>query len=144
MEPKESSAARQDVNFARGFVQSIEDGGIQALEEFQKAIELGGENPTLIADKAFVHVRLGELEPAHEILARLEGSFPRPHSAASSVARIYFALGERDKSNTWLEEAFESRDAMLPWACSDSRYEDLWTLPALSAFRERVMAEPVR
>lgn len=115
-----------------------------ALEEFQRAIDLGGENPTLIADTAFVHIRLGELQAAHEILARLEDGFPRPHPAASSVARIYLALGERDKSNTWLGEAFESRDAMLPWACSDPRYKDLWTLPALSAFRQRMIAESER
>jgi adenylate cyclase len=115
-----------------------------ALEEFQRAIDLGGENPTLIADTAFVHIRLGELQAAHGILARLENGFPRPHPAASSVARIYLALGEREKSNTWLEEAFESRDAMLPWACSDTRYQDLWTLPSFSDFRRRMIAEPVR
>jgi adenylate cyclase len=110
-----------------------------ASERFQKAVQFGGENPTLIADLAFVHARLEEWQQARELLARLETGFPRPHPAACSVARIYLALGEPTQANAWLEEAFESRDALLPWVCSDPRYEVLWTLPALSAFRQRTL-----
>jgi tetratricopeptide (TPR) repeat protein len=111
----------------------------EALKAFQMAVQFGGENPSILGDIAFMHARLGDSERAREIVAQLEASFPRPHPAASSLARVYLGLGERDRSNAWLEEAFESRDVMLPWACADARYEDVWTLPAFSGFREKIL-----
>ncbi len=112
-----------------------------AIKTFEKAIQLGGENPTLLADLAFVHARAGNLDQARDILRRLESGSPRPHPAAASLARIYLALGDASRSNACLEEAFESRDAMLPWVCADPRYQCLWTSPALSGFRERMLGQ---
>jgi len=57
------------------------------------------------------------------------------------MAWIYLALGEPEKANSLLEEAFASRDALLPWVCSDVRYRSLWTLPGLSAFRQRMLGK---
>lgn len=113
----------------------------EAVDAFQKAIHLGGENPTLMADLAYVQTRVGQLEQARAIVARLETGSPRPHPAAASLARIYLALGDTSQSNAYLGEAFESRDAMLPWVCADPRYENLWTVPAFARFRERMVGQ---
>ncbi len=108
------------------------------------ALQFGGENPIILADVAYVHAHLGDAQRAHEIVARLETGFPRPHPAASSLARVYLDLGERARANAWLEEAFESRDIMLPWACCDLRYEGMWSLPAFSGFRQRILGPAAR
>jgi adenylate cyclase len=113
----------------------------KALAELQAAIQFGGENPSLLGDVAFLYARLEEFERAREILQRLESGFGRPHPAASILARIYLGLGEPAKSNACLQEAFEARDVMLPWACADSRYREMWLLPAFSGFRRRILGQ---
>lgn len=116
----------------------------EALQSLQKAAQLGGETPTMLGDIGFVHARLGNIALAREIAAQLEKHSVRPHPAASSLARIYLCLGERATSITWLEEAFEARDVMLPWACADPRYEDMWSLTALSGLRQQILDSAVR
>jgi hypothetical protein len=102
-------------------------------------MQLGGENPATLPDVGFLHARLGEFDRAREIVGRLETGFRRPHPAASGLARIYLELGDRARSNNWLEEAFEARDVMLAWVCADPKYEDLWTFPALSDLRRQIL-----
>ena len=89
-------------------------------------------------------MRGSAISRAREIAGQLEKDSLRPHPAASSLARIYLGLGERGTSITWLEEAFEVRDVMLPWACVDARYEDMWSLTALSGLRQQILGPAVR
>ncbi len=111
----------------------------EALQSLQTALQYGGENPSILADVGFLHAHLGDAQRAREIVVRLENEFPRPHPAASSLARVYLALGEHAKANAWLEDAVEARDLMLPWACADTRYTDMWALSAFSGLRERIL-----
>jgi tetratricopeptide (TPR) repeat protein len=127
-----------------GWIRERQERYQEALEAFQKAVQFGGENPTILGDIAFVHVRLGDSQRAREIVARLETGFDRPHPAASSLARIYLGLGELEVASAWLQEAFEARDVMLPWACADRRYEAVWKLPAFSDFRRRILGSGAR
>lgn len=122
-----------------GLIQERQGNPAQALDHLQRAIQLGGENPVILADLAFLHTLLGNFECAQQMKAKLETGFPRPHPAASNLARLCFGLGEHESSHVWLDEAFASRDFMLPWACADPRYEGLWTRPLLSRLRERIL-----
>ena len=103
------------------------------------AIRFGGDNPVILADLAFVYTRVGDFESARQIKSKLEAGFPRPHPAASNLARVCFGLGELDLSTAWLDEAFEARDFMLPWACVDPRYESFWKHPQICQLRERIV-----
>ncbi len=113
----------------------------EALRAFQTSMQLGGENPVTLPDVGYLHARLGEVDRAREIVAKLETGFRRPHPAASGLARIYLGLGDRAKSEAWLEEAFAARDLMLPWVCADPKYEDLWAFPALAALRRQILGD---
>ncbi len=128
-----------ETHWVLGWIYEAQHRYQEALEEFQKTLQLGGENPTILGDIAFLHGRLGDGERAREIAVRLETGFPRPHPAGSSLARVYFGLGENQRANAWLEEAWEARDLMLPWACVDRRYQEMWSLPAFSSFREQIL-----
>ncbi len=106
-------------------------------------MQVGGENPVYLTDLASLYARLGEFERAREIVAPLETGFPRPHPMASGLAWVYLSFGDRPKSNAWLEEALEARDIMLPWMCTDPKYEDLWPYPALSDLRRQILGVAV-
>lgn len=143
-ESRAEAAIALEPNFAEahwtlGWVYERQQRYREALEAFQKSVQVGGENPLSLTDIAFLHARLGEFDRAREIVARLETGFPRPHPSASGLARVHLSLGDRAKSNTWLEEAFEARDIMLPWICADPKYEDLWPFPALSDLRRQIL-----
>jgi adenylate cyclase len=143
------AARATEPNFAEahwvlGWIYERQERYLEALDSFRMAVQFGGENPTILGDIAFLHTRLEDSAPALEIIARLKTGFPRPHPAASSLARVYLGLGERAKANAWLAEAFEARDLMLPWACADRRYQNMWALPAFSGFRERILGPLAR
>jgi tetratricopeptide (TPR) repeat protein len=149
-ESRITAALSLDARFAEphwilGLIQERQGKYSQAIEELRLAIQLGGENPVILGDIAFVYTLLGDFQNARRIVAQLETGFPRPHPAASNLARVYLGLGEPETSNAWLEEAFAARDFMLPWACVDRRYENMWSLPGFSALRERILgATPIR
>ncbi len=111
----------------------------EAADHLRTAIRFGGDNPVILADLAFVYTRVGDFESARQIKSKLEAGFPRPHPAASNLARVCFGLGELDLSTAWLDEAFEARDFMLPWACVDPRYESFWKHPQICQLRERIV-----
>ncbi|MCU1294563.1 MAG: transcriptional regulator domain protein, partial [Bryobacterales bacterium] len=133
-----------EAHWVLGYIHERQERYREAIESLQTAVRFGGEHPTILADIAFLHACLGDFECAREIVARLETGSPRPHPAASSLARVYLRLGERETSNAWLEEGFEARDVMLPWACVDPRYESMWMLPALSGLRQRILGTAAR
>lgn len=148
-ESRAQAARVMEPNFAEahwvlGWIYEQQGRYREALDSFRMAVQFGGENPNLLGDIGFVHTRLEDSARAREIVVRLATSFPPPHPAASSVARVYLGLGERATANTWLEQAFEARDLMLPWACADRRYKDMWSLPAFSGFRQRILGSAAR
>lgn len=143
------AALSLDAQFAEphwilGLIQERQGRYLEAVEELRVAIQLGGENPVILGDIAFVHTLLGDFQTARQIATQLETGFPRPHPAASNLARVYLGLGEPETSNAWLEEAFMTRDFMLPWACADPRYEGMWSLPAFSGLREQILGAAAR
>lgn len=143
-EAKAQATLAMDANFAEshwvlGVIYERQGRYRKALQSLQKAAELGGETPIMLGDIGFLHAQLGDWKRAREIARRLEEEPLRPHPAASGLARIYFGLDERATAIRWLQEAFDARDVMLPWACVDPRYEDMWSLTELSRLRQQIL-----
>ena len=76
----------------------------------QKAIELSsGDNSSYRLNLAYAYAVSGRKEEAREILTSLKNPSGQVFSNAPEIALAYAGLGDRDKSLTWLEEAYSQR-----------------------------------
>ncbi|MBX3292081.1 MAG: tetratricopeptide repeat protein [Acidobacteria bacterium] len=81
------------------------------------------------------YAQLGRRDEALAVIKTLEEDFAKGNNgAATSIARIYIELGDKEKTFEWLEKAFQARETDLPRfrlgptfdpIRDDPRYEDL-------------------
>jgi TolB-like protein/DNA-binding winged helix-turn-helix (wHTH) protein/Flp pilus assembly protein TadD len=82
----------------------------EGIAELQKAIELSsGDNSSYRLNLAYAYAVSGRKEEAREILTSLKNPSGQVFSNAPEIALAYAGLGDRDKSLTWLEEAYSQR-----------------------------------
>ena len=108
---------------------------LQAIPEYQKAVELsqGDQDPT--ASLAHAYAASGRKVEAqkilHEFLRQSETSYVSPYM----IATVYAALGDKDKAFEYLEKAYRERSSDVPYFLkadlrvdslrSDPRFQDL-------------------
>jgi TolB-like protein/DNA-binding winged helix-turn-helix (wHTH) protein/Tfp pilus assembly protein PilF len=108
---------------------------LEAIPEYQKAVELsqGDSDPT--AALAHAYAAIGRKAEAQKILYewlhRSETSYISPYM----IATVYTGLGEKDKAFEFLEKAYQERSSDLPYFLkadlrmdtlrSDPRFQDL-------------------
>jgi len=105
----------------------------EAIEEAQKFYALTAADIRGKSALGRVYAIAGRVEEARKIAAELE-SKARPSNLASGLPYIYAALGDRDRTLYWLEEAYRARVSELVFIghapdCDslrgDPRFEDL-------------------
>lgn len=106
----------------------------EAVEKFQKALELSGGNLRMKSWLAYAYAIIGTREKAEGILAELEELLSTRYIDPSYIALIYIGLGDKDQALEWLEKGYEERSFFLIWLGidpvfdtlrSDSRFQDL-------------------
>ena len=75
----------------------------------QKAVQLSGGSPTLIANLARAYVASGKRSEAIKLLNDLKKRSTPGYSHASEIAVVYAALGNKDEAMNWLEKGYEER-----------------------------------
>ena len=106
----------------------------EALTQFQTCVALSGGRLIYVAAVAEAYARLGREDEARNILDQLQEASGKQYVSPNDMALIHASLGEKDEAFTWLEKAYQQRDASLVWLKvapefdslrSDSRFEDL-------------------
>ena len=104
----------------------------EAIEEFQRAIQLAGDNEIFKANLAYAYALSGKQEEALKMVKDLEDQQNRNSSADANIALIYVGLGDRDQALIWLDKAYQARfnpSILLRPAFdpirSDARFQDL-------------------
>jgi Flp pilus assembly protein TadD len=104
----------------------------EAIKEFQKAIQLSGDNEIFNANLAYAYAVSGQREEAMKMVKDLEDRQSRHSSTDANIALIYVGLGDRDQAMIWLDKAYQARfnPSMLlrpAWdpLRSDARFRDL-------------------
>lgn len=108
---------------------------LEAIPEYQKAVELsqGDEDPT--AALAHAYAATGKKAEAQRILHDLQSRAEINYISRYMVATIYASLGDKDKAFEYLERAYQERSSDLPYFLradlridnlrSDPRFQDL-------------------
>ena len=104
----------------------------EAIEEFQRAIQLSGENEIFNTNLAYAYAASGRREEALKTVKDLEDRQNRHSSTDANIALVYIGLGDRDQAMMWLDKAYQARfnpsillrPAFDPLR-SDTRFQDL-------------------
>ena len=108
---------------------------LQAIPEYQKAIELSQGDQDAIAALAHAYAAAGKKAEAQKILHEFLRQSETSYVSAYMIATVYASLGDKDNAFEYLEKAYQERSSDLPYFLkadlrvdslrSDQRFQDL-------------------
>lgn len=108
---------------------------LEAISEYQKAIEVSNGDQDATASLAHAFAAIGRRAEAEKILHDFERKSKSGYVSPYMIATIYAGLGEKDKAFAFLERAYQERSLDISWHLkadlridnlrSDPRFQDL-------------------
>jgi eukaryotic-like serine/threonine-protein kinase len=108
---------------------------LDAIPEYQKAVELSQGDTDPMAGLAHVYAATGRRAEAEKILHELRRQSKTSYVSPYEIATIYAGLGDKDRAFEFLEQAYQERSSDLPFFLkfdlridnlrSDPRFHDL-------------------
>jgi TolB-like protein/DNA-binding winged helix-turn-helix (wHTH) protein/Tfp pilus assembly protein PilF len=108
---------------------------LDAIPEYQKAVELSEGDQDPAAALAHAYAATGRKEEAKKILREWQHQSESSYISSYMIATVYASLGEKDKAFAYLERAHQERSSDLPYFLradlridslrSDPRFQDL-------------------
>jgi tetratricopeptide (TPR) repeat protein len=99
---------------------------IEAISEYQKAVELSGGDQDAIASLAHAYAGIGKVAEAKKILRDLEQKSKASYVSPYIIAAIYAGLNDKDKAILFLEKAYRDRSLEISWSLkADPRFDNL-------------------
>jgi eukaryotic-like serine/threonine-protein kinase len=113
----------------------------EAIDEFQKGT--GGATPPSPV-LTYIYAKAGRKAEALEMLARIQESAKQRYVPALTSARIYTALGQKDKAFEWLEKAYFDRSisAQTGGIKADPAYDPLRSDARFNNLLRRINLQP--
>ncbi len=108
---------------------------LEAISEYQKAIEISNGDHDATASLAHAFAAIGRKAEAEKILHDLERKSKSGYVSPYMIATIYAGLGDKDRAFEFLEKAYQERSLDISWHLkadlridnlrSDTRFQDL-------------------
>jgi tetratricopeptide (TPR) repeat protein len=112
---------------------------LEAISEYQKAIEMSNGNLDPIASLAHAYAVIGRRAEAKKILRDLGRKSKSSYVSPYMIATIYAGLGEKDRAFEFLEKAYRERDPDISWFLkADLRIDNLRSDRRFQALLRRV------
>ena len=103
---------------------------LEAIPEYQKAVELSEGNTDPIAALAHAYVTIGRRAEAKKILREWQRQSQTSYVSPYMIATVYASLAEKEKAFEYLEKAYQERSSDLPYFLkSDLRIDTLRSDP---------------
>jgi tetratricopeptide (TPR) repeat protein len=116
---------------------------LEAISEYQKAVEMSGGDQDAVASLAHAYAVIGRRGEAKKILHDLERKSKSVYVSPYAIATVYAGLGEKDKAFEFLEKAYLVRclelssslkvDLRVDNLRSDRRFQELLRRIGLSS-----------
>jgi TolB-like protein/DNA-binding winged helix-turn-helix (wHTH) protein/Flp pilus assembly protein TadD len=97
----------------------------EAVASFQKGINAGTRNPSLLASLAFAQASAGQKSEAQKALDELREMSRQHYVSPYWTALIYAGSGDKEQAVAWLEKAYQERAPMLIWLSVEPRFDSL-------------------
>jgi TolB-like protein/Flp pilus assembly protein TadD len=112
---------------------------LEAISEYQKAIEMSNGDQDATASLAHAFAVIGRRAEAEKILHDFERKSKSGYVSPYMIATIYAGLGEKDKAFGLLERAYQERSLDISWHLkADLRIDNLRTDPRFQDLVHRV------
>jgi tetratricopeptide (TPR) repeat protein len=112
---------------------------LQAVPEYQQAIELSQGDLDATAGLAYVYATTGRTAEAERILGKLQRQSKLTYISPYMIAVIYSGLGQREKAFEFLEKAYEVRSPDVAYFLkADLRIDSLRSDPRFRDISNRV------
>ena len=112
---------------------------LEAISEYQKAIELSDGDQDATAALAHAYAAMGRRAEAEKILRDLEQKAKRGHASPYIIATICAGLGDKDRAFELLEKAYRERSLDLSWFLNaDFRIDNLRSDPRFAGLLRRI------
>jgi eukaryotic-like serine/threonine-protein kinase len=109
----------------------------EAREQAERVVTLTGGAPHMVATLANVNARMGRTGEARVILDGLLAENDRGYVPPASLAQLYNALGDGERTLYWLTHALEERSNAMAYLASEP-FESLAADPRYHALKVRV------
>ncbi len=111
----------------------------EALNEFETAVRLAGQNPRYLAYLGNARAKAGDAAGARAILEQLASlEAGRRYVSALDRALVYAGLGENDRALDWIEKAFGDRPSLMPYLKVDPLWDGLRGSPRFQSLLARL------
>jgi Flp pilus assembly protein TadD len=110
----------------------------EAIAEFQKARELSGDSPVLVAAIGHAYARSGRTAEAKRVLAELTELSKQRRVSNYDFAILHAALGDKEKAFEVLGQAYEERNEMIFFLGVEPRFEALRSDSRFGALLRRI------
>jgi TolB-like protein/DNA-binding winged helix-turn-helix (wHTH) protein/Flp pilus assembly protein TadD len=112
---------------------------LEAISEYQKAVELSGGDQDATAALAHGFAVIGRKAEAKKILRDLEQKSKSSYVSPYVIATIYAGLGEKNRAFQFLEKAFQEKSLDIGWQIkADLRIDNLRSDPRFQNLLRRV------
>jgi tetratricopeptide (TPR) repeat protein len=99
---------------------------LEAIPEYQKALEMSGGDQDVTASLAHAYAVSGRAAAAKKMLRDLEQKSKSSYVSPYMIATIYSGLGDKDKAFELLEKAYQERSWDMAWHIkADLRIDNL-------------------
>jgi serine/threonine-protein kinase len=114
-----------------------------ALVEFERAIEIAGRLPIILAPMAATYAKSGRTSKANELLEELLRlrATGETYVSGERLAVVYAGLGQHDKAIEWLNRAYGERDPGLLYVKTYYVWDPLRRDPRFQELMRKVFGE---
>lgn len=103
---------------------------LEAIPEYQKAVELSGSNQDPAAALAHAYATIGRRAEAKKILREWQRQSQTSYVSPYMISTVYASLGEKDKAFEYLEKAYQEKSSDLSYFLkSDLRIDNIRSDP---------------
>ena len=116
----------------------------EGIAEFNKELAISPGNARALTGLAYSYALAGRRADAQKVLGQLSELMKEKYVSEPHVARIYLALGEKDKAIEWLEKGYKARSIRSPSASIkvDPIFDPLRSDPRFTDLLRRLNLEP--
>jgi TolB-like protein/DNA-binding winged helix-turn-helix (wHTH) protein/Flp pilus assembly protein TadD len=112
---------------------------LEAISEYQKAVEMSDGNYDSTASLAHAYAVIGKIAAARKILRDLGQRTKSAYVSPYLIATIYSGLGEKDRAFEFLEKAYREKSLDISWHLrTDLRIDNLRSDPRFQILLRRV------
>jgi TolB-like protein/DNA-binding winged helix-turn-helix (wHTH) protein len=112
---------------------------LEAISEYQKAVELSGGDQDATAALAHAYAGIGRKSEPQKILRDFEQKSTKVYVSPYLIATLYASLGDKDSAFKFLEKAYREKSLDISWYLkADLRIDNLRSDPRYQSLLRRV------